>query len=126
MNLSHAKRQCQYEVIAGRFLNDLTGMMRNLDFLMRINYYKYKMLIEYIQAALERAKYEIIRDEEPYYGEIPELKGVWATGKTLEECRKKLADVIEGWIIVRIRKGLPIPPIGSYNIEEIKEIKVIG
>jgi len=24
-------------------------------------------------------------DEGPYYGEISELKGVWATGKTLKE-----------------------------------------
>ena len=84
------------------------------------------MLVEYIQYALERARYEIINDEEPYYGEIPELKGVWATGKTLEECRRKLAEVIEGWIIVRLRKGLPIPSIGGYSIKEIKEIKVVG
>ena len=60
------------------------------------------MIVEYIEAALARANYEIIRDEEPYYGEVPELKGVWATGKTLEECRKKLAEVIEGWIDDRV------------------------
>ena len=64
------------------------------------------MLVEYIQAALERAKYELIEDEEPYYGEISELKGVWVTGKTLEERRKKLADVIEGWLIIRLKKRL--------------------
>ena len=46
------------------------------------------MITEYINAALSHAKYEIIEDTEPYYGEIPELKGVWATGKTLEECRR--------------------------------------
>jgi predicted RNase H-like HicB family nuclease len=67
------------------------------------------MLIEYIEAALARAKYEIIRDDEPYYGEIPNLKGVWATGRTLEECRKRLSEVIEGWIIIRLKKGLPSP-----------------
>jgi len=67
------------------------------------------MIVEYIEAALGKAKYDIIRDEEPYYGEVPSLKGVWATGKTLEECRKNLSEVIEGWIIVRIKKGLPIP-----------------
>jgi predicted RNase H-like HicB family nuclease len=67
------------------------------------------MIVEYIEAALGKAKYDIIRDEEPYYGEVPGLKGVWATGKTLEECRKNLSEVIEGWIIVRIKKGLPIP-----------------
>ena len=55
------------------------------------------MLTEYIEEALKRAKYEIIDDEEPYYGEVPELKGVWTSGKTLEECREKLIEVIEGW-----------------------------
>jgi predicted RNase H-like HicB family nuclease len=71
------------------------------------------MLIEYIEAALARARYEMIDDEEPYYGEIPELKGIWATGKTLEECRKRLSEVVEGWIIVRLKKGLPIPAIAN-------------
>ena len=41
------------------------------------------MLLEYIQTALESAKYEIIDDKEPYYGEIPALAGVWATGESL-------------------------------------------
>ncbi|MBC7261983.1 MAG: type II toxin-antitoxin system HicB family antitoxin, partial [Chloroflexi bacterium] len=40
------------------------------------------MLLQYIQAALENAHYEIIEDEEPFYGEVPVLPGVWATGKT--------------------------------------------
>jgi len=69
------------------------------------------MLTEYIEEALKKAKYEIINDEEPYYGEVPELRGVWATGKTLEECRKNLKEVIEGWLIISIKKGLPIPKI---------------
>lgn len=73
------------------------------------------MLTDYIEAALSKAKYEMIEDEEPYYGEVPELEGVWATGKTLEECRKNLVEVIGGWILVRLREGLPIPPIGAYN-----------
>ncbi|RCV65092.1 putative nuclease of the RNAse H fold, HicB family [Methanophagales archaeon] len=82
------------------------------------------MLTEYIEAALSKAKYEIIEDEEPYYGEVPELEGVWASGKTLEECRKNLVEVIDGWIIVRLRKGLPIPPIGAYKIEELSTVEV--
>ena len=82
------------------------------------------MLIEYIEAAIARAKYEMIQDEEPYYGEVPSLKGAWATGKTLEECRKRLFEVIEGWIIIRIKKGLPIPPLGKYRIKEPKELSI--
>ncbi len=75
------------------------------------------MILEYINAALEKAKYEIIEDEEPFYGEVPGLKGVWASGKTLEECRRNLAETIEGWIILRLRKGLPIPPISGKKLE---------
>ena len=84
------------------------------------------MIAQYIEAALNRAKYEIIEDEEPYYGEVPELEGVWATGKTLEECRHNLAEVIDGWLVVRIRKGLDIPPIGEHKIEELKTLEVSG
>jgi len=56
------------------------------------------MIIEYIEVALSKARYEIIEDEEPYYGEVPELKGVWATGNTLEECRKNLYRWTEKWL----------------------------
>lgn len=80
------------------------------------------MLIEYIEEALKRAKYEIIEDEEPYYGEIKELKGIWATGKTLEECRYKLKEVVEGWILVSIKKDLKIPKLGSIEIKGVNEI----
>ena len=69
---------------------------------------KYAMILEYINAALEHASYEIIEDDEPYYGEIPELPGVFATGRTLEECRRNLAGVIDEWLIIRLRRGLPI------------------
>jgi len=82
------------------------------------------MIAEYIEAALSKARYEIIEDEEPYYGEVPELEGVWATGKTLEECRKDLAEVIDGWIMVRLRKGLSLPPIGVYKIEELARLEI--
>jgi predicted RNase H-like HicB family nuclease len=84
------------------------------------------MITEYIEAALAKARYEIIKDEEPYYGEIPELQGIWASGKTLEECRRNLREVIEGWIIVRLRKGLSIPPINGHRIEELEELEVGG
>jgi len=77
------------------------------------------MLLEYIQAALDRACYELIEDEEPYYGEVPELPGVWATGRSLEECRKNLREVVEGWLMVRLQKGLSVPPIGGKTNEFI-------
>jgi len=74
------------------------------------------MICEYVQAALQRARYELIEDEEPFYGEVPELPGVWATGKTLEECRQQLAEVVDGWVLVRLARGLAIPPLGQIRV----------
>jgi predicted RNase H-like HicB family nuclease len=82
------------------------------------------MIGEYIHKALEKAKYEIIKDEEPYYGEVEELPGVWATGKNLEECRRNLAEVIEEWVVTRLKRGLPIPPIDGCEIKEPAELKL--
>jgi predicted RNase H-like HicB family nuclease len=60
------------------------------------------MLLEYLNAAIERANYEKIEDEEPYYGEIPGVQGVWATGKSLEECRRNLIQTLEDWVFFSI------------------------
>ena len=80
------------------------------------------MITEYIEAALAKATYEIIQDEEPYYGEIPGLQGVWASGKTLEECRRNLAEAIEDWVLLSIAKGLPIPALGEVAIQLPKKV----
>jgi len=76
------------------------------------------MLLEYIQAALEEARYEIIEDEEPYYGEILQLAGVWATGETLEACRRNLKETLEDWLLLSIAKGIPIPEIKGLIIRQ--------
>lgn len=84
------------------------------------------MLFEYLEAALNTARYEMMKDTEPFYGEIPSCRGVWATGRTLEECRRNLAEVLEGWIVVRLRKGLSIPPIKGRTIKPLERLKVGG
>ncbi len=80
------------------------------------------MLTQYIQAALDLAHYEIIEDEEPYYAEVPGLEGVWATGPTLEECRRNLVEAIEDWLLFSIARGLPIPKLGSVAIRLPEEV----
>lgn len=82
------------------------------------------MLVDYIETALEKAHYEKIADSEPFYGEIPGLKGVWATDKTLEGCRKRLAEVLEGWIIVRLKKSLPIPRVNGVSLKAATRMSV--
>lgn len=46
----------------------------------------------------------------------------WATGKTIEEARKELISIIEGWIALRLRMGRSIPPIGGHVITASIEI----
>ncbi len=74
------------------------------------------MFAEYIKAAMDKATYEIIDDPEPFYGEIPQLQGVWASGKTLEACRDELMSALEDWIAFRLRTGRSIPSIGGASI----------
>jgi predicted RNase H-like HicB family nuclease len=75
------------------------------------------VIVEYLRAAMERAHYEIIEDAEPFYGEVPEIQGVWATGATLEECRRNLEAALEDWLLFSIHRGQEIPPIGEIRIE---------
>jgi predicted RNase H-like HicB family nuclease len=41
---------------------------------------------------------------------------VYATGKTLEECRKNLKEIVEGCFITSFKKSLPIPKIKTQEI----------
>jgi predicted RNase H-like HicB family nuclease len=79
------------------------------------------MLLEYIQAALHHAKYEILSEDGSYYGEIPECNGVYANTKTLEDCREELQTVLEEWVLFRVHRSLPLPIINTIEIT-IKEI----
>ncbi len=47
------------------------------------------MLTQYIQAAIRRARYEILEDNS-YYGEIEGFEGVYATHETLLGCQEFL------------------------------------
>jgi predicted RNase H-like HicB family nuclease len=53
------------------------------------------MLTDYLSAALHRARYEILPDDQTFYGEIPDCTGVYANAATLEDCRTELAEVLE-------------------------------
>jgi predicted RNase H-like HicB family nuclease len=79
------------------------------------------MLTTYIHAALGKAKYEILKDDGSYYGEIPGFKGIYANAATLEKCRKELEEVLEEWILFRISKNLPVPSVGKLRLK-IKQV----
>jgi predicted RNase H-like HicB family nuclease len=78
------------------------------------------MLTEYIQKALEKALYKFLEDG-TWFAEIPGFQGVWANAATVEECRHELTEVLEEWLVLKIRDRDPIPEIGGVSIR-IKEV----
>ncbi|MCX7044404.1 MAG: type II toxin-antitoxin system HicB family antitoxin [Candidatus Sumerlaeota bacterium] len=81
------------------------------------------MIRQYIKEAMKHARYEIIaQPNEPYYGEIPGLSGVLATGKTLAECQINLEDALDAWLVLGLQLDHPIPPIGGTTLEKLKAV----
>jgi len=68
------------------------------------------MFSEYIQAALKLAEYDTLEDGS-YVATVEGLQGVIAIGDNIEECRRDLIEVIEGWIVLRLKLGDCIPPL---------------
>ncbi len=74
------------------------------------------MISDYIRAAMRQAHYEILPEDNLFYGEIPRLRGVLATGETLEECREELESVLEGWILLGVRLGHELPVVEGATV----------
>lgn len=66
------------------------------------------MLTEFINKKLKNARYKILKNGS-YFGEIVGLKGVWANAKNLEDCRRELQEVLEDWLLLKVRDGEQIP-----------------
>jgi len=81
------------------------------------------MLSKYILSAMKKARYEILEDDNTYYGNIPGFKGVYANADTLEDCREELEEVLEEWLFLRISRNLSIPEIDGIKLK-IKKIAV--
>lgn len=74
------------------------------------------MIQEYIQKAVKKAKYKMLEDG-GWFAEIPGFEGVWANANSIEECRQELIDVLEEWLILKLRDGDPIPSIEGLTIK---------
>jgi len=87
-----------------------TGKKRN-------NQSKKAMIQEYLNKAMETAHYEFLEDNEGFYGNIPNAPGVWATGETLEACRRELLEVLEEWILLAIKLGHQLPEFDGLSLK---------
>ena len=80
------------------------------------------MIIEYCQKAIEKAEYKKLEDG-TWFAEISGFRGLWANGKTVEECRRELLTVLEEWIILKLRDGDSIPEVDGFRVQ-ITELAV--
>ena len=74
------------------------------------------MLRAYVEAAMRDARYEILKENGKFYGEIPRFQGVYATSDTLEACRDELEEVLEEWILFRVSRNLDLPDIAGIDL----------
>jgi predicted RNase H-like HicB family nuclease len=74
------------------------------------------MLTTYIAAAMRRARYEILPENEGYFGTIDLLPGVWANAASLEACRDQLQEVLEEWIVLGLRMEHDLPEIDGVQL----------
>jgi predicted RNase H-like HicB family nuclease len=79
------------------------------------------MLSDYIAAAMKRAKYKIAEDN-TFFGEIPGFSGVWANRDNLEDCRAELQEVLEGWLVLGLRKGAKLPEVDGISLSSASPV----
>ena len=76
------------------------------------------ILTAFVETAMHEARYKMLEDG-TFFGEIPSCPGVWANEKTLEVCRDVLREVLEEWLILKLRDGDFIPEIGGIDLNPI-------
>lgn len=55
-----------------------------------------------IRKKLQSAKYKVL-DDKSIFGEIPGLKGVWASAKNMKDCKRELGEVLTDWANLQIQ-----------------------
>ncbi|APC07357.1 type II toxin-antitoxin system HicB family antitoxin [Neomoorella thermoacetica] len=70
----------------------------------------------FIQAAMKEAVIERLEDG-TFFAEIPPCPGVWADGKDEKECLATLQEVLEDWLLFKLRDGdNDIPVLGGADL----------
>ncbi len=76
------------------------------------------MLTDYLHEALAGAIMEQMENGH-CFASIPQFPGVWSEAKTTEKCRVELAEVLEEWVILSLKRGDRLPVIGNYDLNAI-------
>lgn len=70
----------------------------------------------FIEAAMREAVVERL-EEGTFFARIPSCAGVWAEGANEEECLAILQEVLEEWLLFKLRDGdKDIPLLGGVDL----------
>ncbi len=78
------------------------------------------MLNEYLHKALKKAEYKILEDGN-WFASIPGFQGVWASCSSIEETREELLEVLEEWVLLKLKAGDEVPEIEGSSLEFLLE-----
>lgn len=73
---------------------------------------------------MRHAHYELMEGG-CFFGTIPKCKGLWAEGKTLEECREELQSTLEDWLLLGLQWGHNLPVIDGISLNRSNRQKVV-
>jgi predicted RNase H-like HicB family nuclease len=79
----------------------------------------FKLFDDYIDAALETARYERIENGTKVYADVPGFRGAWADGKTRQEAAKALRQVLKGWIELQLERGESLPKLKGVQTRQL-------
>ena len=89
--------------------------MRMLEFRGAPCYTQDMGLSSYIDAALAKARYKTLEDK-TCFGEIPGFDGVWVSAKTPKKCKETLREVLEDWIVLKLRNDETLPAVRGKRL----------
>jgi len=72
-------------------------------------------LTDYIDAALATARYKVLFDK-THFGEIPGFRGVYSDAKTAKKCKTTLREVLEDWIVLKLRSDDALPAVRGKRL----------
>jgi predicted RNase H-like HicB family nuclease len=75
------------------------------------------VLTEYLEAAMRRAEYEELPENEGWYGHIVGIQGVYAHASNRNETVRELRSALEDWLLFGLVNGFPIPALGGIDLK---------
>jgi predicted RNase H-like HicB family nuclease len=84
------------------------------------------MMQAWLDAAMARAEFELIENDPPWFGSVPDCPGAWAVGTSEADCRLELREALESWALFGLRFGDSVPIIDGVQLSASKEPVVHG